>query len=195
MSKELILILGGARGGKSTYAEELARELGGDDVVFVATAQALDEEMKSRIAKHQAARPPAWRTLEAPSLVPPSLDDALRDARVVVLDCLTLLTSNALLATGGFAEASGLSDQARDAEAEARVEAEVSALLEAYARGSATWIVVSNEVGIGVGAGQRSGTRPTGMLWDGPTSGWLRRPIGCCSSSPDYPCDSNRRGA
>ena len=150
MSKELILILGGARGGKSTYAEELAHELGGDDVVFVATAQALDEEMKSRIAKHQAARPAAWRTLEAPSLVAPPLDDALFVARVVVLDCLTLLTSNALLATGGFAEASGLSDQARDAEAEARVEAEVSALLEAYERGSATWIVVSNEVGLGL---------------------------------------------
>ena len=79
MSKELILILGGARGGKSTYAEELAHELGGDDVVFVATAQALDEEMKCRIAKHQAARPAAWRTLEAPSLVSPSLDDALFD--------------------------------------------------------------------------------------------------------------------
>ena len=127
MSKELILILGGARGGKSTYAEDLARQLGGDDVVFVATAQSLDEEMKSRIAKHQAARPLTWRTVEAPSLVAPPLDDALLDARVVVLDCLTLLTSNALLATGGFAEPPGSSWQAQDAEAEARVETEVSA--------------------------------------------------------------------
>lgn len=150
MSKGLILILGGARGGKSTYAEELAHDLGGDDVLFVATAQALDEEMTSRIAKHQAARPAAWRTLEAPSLVSPSLASVLLDTQVVVLDCLTLLTSNALLAAAGFTEVPGSFDQARDTEAEARVEAEVAALLDAYERGSATWIVVSNEVGLGL---------------------------------------------
>ncbi len=66
--KELILILGGARSGKSAYAERLARERGGG-VLFVATAQAGDEEMARRIADHRAARPAGWRTLEEPVAV------------------------------------------------------------------------------------------------------------------------------
>ncbi len=142
--RELILILGGARGGKSAYAEDLAQELGGDQVVYVATAQALDDEMCDRIAKHRAARPATWRTVEAPSLREPSLADELAGARVVLLDCLTLLTSNALLGE----EMS--STQSSPQEAEARVEAEISALLDVYARGTAAWIVVSNEVGLGL---------------------------------------------
>lgn len=140
MSKELILVLGGARGGKSTYAENLAKELGGDAVLFIATAQALDDEMRERIVKHQAARPVGWRTLEAPSLRGIRLVGTVGDARVVLLDCLTLLTSNALLA--GFDEATP--------QYEAKVEDEVECLLVAYASGSATWIVVSNEVGLGI---------------------------------------------
>jgi adenosylcobinamide kinase/adenosylcobinamide-phosphate guanylyltransferase len=132
MSKKLILVLGGARGGKSTYAENLARELGGEAVLFIATAQAFDEEMRARILKHQAARPSGWRTLEAPSLHGTDITNAVGDARVVLLDCLTLLTSNALLLD------------------EAKVEDEVNCLLVAYASGTATWIVVSNEVGLGI---------------------------------------------
>lgn len=152
MSKELILILGGARGGKSTYAEGLASELGGDNVVFLATAEALDDEMEARIAKHQAERPAGWRTVEAPSLlgaVPGgALDGALAGAQVVLLDCLTLLASNALLAAGAPAEVTTAA--ASGGGAEASVEAEVSALLDIFARGEASWIVVSNEVGLGL---------------------------------------------
>ncbi len=148
--KELILVLGGARGGKSTYAEELACELGGDDVVFVATAQALDDEMKSRIEKHQAARPSAWRTLEAPSLVGIDGEGSFSGAQVVVLDCLTLLASNALLAGGAYSEDAVASQPVSETEAEARVEDEVAALLDAYTQGTASWIVVSNEVGLGL---------------------------------------------
>lgn len=140
MSRRLVLVLGGARGGKSTYAERLAAELGGDDVLFVATAEALDDEMRARIAKHQEARPADWRTLEAPSLVDSSLADAARDVRVVVVDCLTLLVSNALLAGA----------EPEPALAEARVEAEIDALLVAYEQSQAAWVVVSNEVGLGL---------------------------------------------
>ena len=156
MNKELILVLGGARGGKSTYAEELAQELGGDDVVFIATAQALDEEMASRIVKHQATRPAAWRTVEAPSLVGVAPEVSALGARVVLLDCLTLLASNALLAADGASNETARTgsdpgmEPTPNAEAEAKVEEETAALLDAYARGSATWIVVSNEVGLGL---------------------------------------------
>jgi len=142
VSRRLVLVLGGARGGKSTYAERLAAELGGDDVLFVATAEALDDEMRARIAKHQEARPADWRTLEAPSLVDSSLADAARDVRVVVVDCLTLLVSNALLA--------GAEPEPESALAEARVEAEIDALLVAYEQSQAAWVVVSNEVGLGL---------------------------------------------
>ena len=58
----LLLVLGGARSGKSAYAQRLAQELGGDHVLFVATAEAWDEDMAQRIARHQQERPTAWRT-------------------------------------------------------------------------------------------------------------------------------------
>ncbi len=141
MTKELILILGGARSGKSSYAERLAVELGGPDVLYIATAQAFDEEMCARIAAHRATRPAGWRTLEAPSLLAAPLAEAIGPARVILLDCVTLLASNAVLALGEEPTAQA---------AEAAVDAEVSALLAAYREGAAAWIVVSNEVGLGL---------------------------------------------
>lgn len=139
--KELILILGGARSGKSSYAQKLALELAGTDVLYIATAQAFDDEMRARIAAHRAERPAGWRTLEAPSFIHVALADAVGDARVVLLDCVTLLASNAVLAHGEEPSAPA---------AEAAVDAEVTALLAAYRAGHATWIVVSNEVGLGL---------------------------------------------
>lgn len=137
--KELILILGGARSGKSNYAERLAHERGGA-VLFVATATAGDEEMARRIADHRAARPAAWRTLEEPIAVAERLATSVGAADTVLLDCLTLLVSNILLAH----EAGGEAEVAR------RVDAEVAALLRRYEGGTATWLVVSNEVGLGL---------------------------------------------
>jgi adenosylcobinamide kinase/adenosylcobinamide-phosphate guanylyltransferase len=141
VAKELILILGGARSGKSTYAENLARELGGADVLYVATAQALDEEMQERIRVHRLQRPPGWRTLEAPSLAAAWTPDALDGAQVVLVDCMTLLATNAVLSVG---------EEPSYEEAEAALTRETDALLAAYAQGSASWIVVSNEVGMGL---------------------------------------------
>ncbi|HNR97475.1 MAG TPA: bifunctional adenosylcobinamide kinase/adenosylcobinamide-phosphate guanylyltransferase [Anaerolineae bacterium] len=138
---QLILILGGARSGKSSYAEKLALELGGADVLYIATSQVLDEEMRQRVAVHRSQRPAGWRTLEAPLLTGATLDEAVRSARVVLVDCLTLLASNAILALG---------EEPPAREAEAAVESEVSALLAAQRGGRATWIIVSNEVGLGL---------------------------------------------
>ena len=141
MAKELILILGGARSGKSTYAENLALELGGPSVLYVATAEALDDEMRARIAAHRIARPQAWQTLEAPSLAAAWTPDAATESQVVLLDCMTLLASNAVLAAG---------DDPSSEDGEAAVAKETDALLAAYQGGSASWIVVSNEVGMGL---------------------------------------------
>lgn len=168
MNRELILVLGGARGGKSNYAEDMARKLGDDDVVFVATAQGLDEEMRSRIASHRAARPSAWHTVETPSLINLSLDEDRLRPRVIVVDCLTLLVSNALLGpTDGGGEVAGGTEPEScgpsalagdvDDESEARVEREIDALLEEYGKSRASWIVVSNEVGLGLVPGNPLG--------------------------------------
>src|SRR5262245_45646189 len=95
--REIGLILGGARSGKSHFAEQLALEHGGDAVVFLATAEAMDDEMRERIARHRAARPAAWRTVEAPRDPASALKELHELPRVVVLDCLTLWLTNELL--------------------------------------------------------------------------------------------------
>lgn len=135
----LILILGGARSGKSAYAERLALERGGA-VLFVATATAGDDEMARRIAVHRAARPAWWRTIEAPTGVAAAVAASGDDAPTIILDCATLLVSNLLLAH----------EVAGEVEVERRVTAEIDALLAHIAASAATWIAVSNEVGMGL---------------------------------------------
>lgn len=141
----LTLILGGARSGKSHYAELLASALG-QQVLYVATAEALDDEMRARVASHQARRPAEWSTLEAPLGIGPALraspQAALADA--ILLDCLTLLVSNILLSQGAEMQGMGVD------EAWTSVETELDALLEAHQRLNTHLIVVSNEVGLGI---------------------------------------------
>ena len=112
-------------------ALERARALGGDAVTFIATASAGDEEMAARAAAHRAERPAVWETIEEPREAAAALARARHD--VVVLDCLTLLVSNLLLAGG-----------------EEAVRREVEALLDTWRAGGKTLIVVSNEVGMGI---------------------------------------------
>ena len=89
----LILILGGARSGKSTFAERLARK-SGRSVAFIATATAGDEEMRERIARHRAARPASWHTIEEPLDLARAVLQAGKLADVLLLDCITLWLNN-----------------------------------------------------------------------------------------------------
>ena len=134
----VILITGGARSGKSRYAQRLARELGGDDVAFVATGVRTDDEMAARIARHRAERPAAWTTIEAPRNAAAAVRDA--PAGVVLLDCLSFLVANAVTAAFEAGE-----DAAREAAL-----AEVAALLAAADARAGTLVVVTNEVGLGI---------------------------------------------
>jgi adenosylcobinamide kinase/adenosylcobinamide-phosphate guanylyltransferase len=156
----LTLILGGARSGKSTFAEGRAKQLGGESVLYVATSETKDEEMQQRVEKHRAERPSAWGTLEAPRNVAQALrqaqDTALRRegsaARVVLLDCITFLVANHLLEAAGpqgdpFAAPSA---DPFDAHIEADVVAEVEALIAYVQETQVEMLVVSNEVGLGV---------------------------------------------
>lgn len=140
MAKRLILILGGARSGKSRLAEKRAREHGGR-VLFVATAEAKDDEMRARIAEHRGQRPADWRTLEAPRRVAQRIADCGYQHDILILDCVTLLTSNVLL---------GMPETTAPADAEAAILREIDDLLTVYERSEATWLVVSNEVGMGL---------------------------------------------
>ena len=136
MNGQLILLLGGARAGKSAAAVRLAQA--GRRVLFIATAEALDEEMRRRIAAHRARRPSAWDTLEEPLDPGAAAGPILARYDTVVLDCLTLWVSNLLLR------------QADDTDAEAAIVDAAGALLKLIERSTATWIVISNEVGLGV---------------------------------------------
>jgi len=131
MTLRLILLLGGARSGKSALAVRWAQTLGGDAVTFLATARAEDDEMRQRIAAHRAQRPDAWRTLETPRHVGVALRRVPH--RVAILDCLTLLVANAWLEEGPAA-----------------VDAEITGLLRAWRAWGGTLLVVSNEVGMGI---------------------------------------------
>jgi len=140
----LTLLLGGARSGKSTYAETWAAERGGR-VLFVATAQAFDDEMRERIAAHRAARPPDWDTLEVPLNAGRALAAQLETTPydTVVVDCMTLLASNALME---------LPEDAAQVDATRAVMAQATALTAAWeaAPPPTNLLVVTNEVGMGV---------------------------------------------
>ncbi len=135
MTNELIFVTGGARSGKSTFALEKA-SAHGDHVTFIATAQAFDDEMRDRIARHQLERPDAWTTLEEPRDVHRVLEAA---SGTVVLDCLSILISNLML---GDAEHAPLE--------EPEILERIHTILEVRAARADALIVVSNEVGSGI---------------------------------------------
>ncbi|HHY58047.1 MAG TPA: bifunctional adenosylcobinamide kinase/adenosylcobinamide-phosphate guanylyltransferase [Chloroflexi bacterium] len=141
MGECLTLILGGARSGKSAFAEQQAAATTGE-VLYVATAEAWDDEMRRRIAAHRAQRPATWRTVEAPRQTGAAIRTAMTPATTCVLvDCITLLASNVILA---------LPETSDEQAADAALNTEIDLLLAAYATSSAAWYVVSNEVGLGI---------------------------------------------
>jgi adenosyl cobinamide kinase/adenosyl cobinamide phosphate guanylyltransferase len=127
-----VLLIGGARSGKSALAVELALQ-SDRDVVFVATAEERDDEMRARIACHRAQRPMRWETVEAPLDLTEALAAAAPE-RCVVVDCLSLWVANMLEAGRSQPE----------------IEERASATAAAAARRLAPLIVVTNEVGLGV---------------------------------------------
>ena len=124
----LTFVLGGARSGKSRYAESLFAALP-PPCVYLATAQPGDDEMAARIAAHRARRGAGWRTIEAPENLRGAL--AACGNAPALLDCLTLWLSNLLLG-------------------EADIEAEIKGLEAALAAAAAPVVVVANEVGCGI---------------------------------------------
>ena len=139
-SSRITLILGGARSGKSSYAQSLA-EAAGQSVTFLATAQPLDEEMSTRIQKHRGARPARWETLEIPFDIPSRVQQI--KSNVVILDCVTLLVSNLLML---FVK----DDFVDEPHFTGAVQKEVDELIPAIREQKQTWLIISNEVGLGL---------------------------------------------
>ena len=125
---KLTFVLGGARSGKSRYAESLIAKVP-PPWIYVATAEAIDEEMAERIAAHRARRGTSWQTIEAPRDLAAAL--AASEMAPVLVDCLTLWLSNILLA-------------------EVDIEAEIKRLEQILAASTTPMVLVANEVGYGI---------------------------------------------
>jgi adenosylcobinamide kinase/adenosylcobinamide-phosphate guanylyltransferase len=125
-----VLVLGGARSGKSRYAQALA-ESASRERLFLATAQPGDKEMAERIARHRADRGAGWRTREEPLELRAALCAEVREDRAVVVDCVTLWLSNLMFAGRDLSH-------------------EISALAKEIAGANGPVVLVSNEVGLGI---------------------------------------------
>ena len=141
------LVLGGARSGKSRYAQQLAEQ--SRHVVFVATAKASDEEMRAKIARHREDRPKAWPTVEEPLDLPRVLAEHGLKSEVIVVDCLTIFAANLLEAEGEDGGA---------------IEGRIEALCEALRAAQCDVVLVSNEVGSGVHPSHALGRRYRDLL-------------------------------
>lgn len=145
--KRVTLVLGGARSGKSRYAQELASAF--ERVVYIATARRDDAEMRAKIARHRLQRPPSWKTIE----VSTALDRALREegqaADLLLVDCLTFYMANLM---GGKRGDRG------------DVQSHIQRLAEAIGGAKASIIMVSNEVGSGIVPPYRSGRHYRDLL-------------------------------
>jgi adenosylcobinamide kinase/adenosylcobinamide-phosphate guanylyltransferase len=134
----ITLILGGARSGKSSFVEQIARDAG-KSVLFIATATAGDSEMAERISNHKASRPSGWQTLELSYSLGKNIKAPV--AEIVIVDCITLLISNILVC---------LPENTPIEVVMNKIHVEIDELIAAQAMLGGQWFLISNEVGLGV---------------------------------------------
>ena len=132
-ARKVVVITGGARSGKSRFAQELAKS-GGEDVVFIATAAVRDEEMRKRIERHQRARPPQWQTIEEEIDLVGAIETQGGEPKTIIIDCITLWLSN-LIERGDEDE---------------RIRQQANRFNESLQRSPHSIILVTNEVGSGI---------------------------------------------
>jgi adenosylcobinamide kinase/adenosylcobinamide-phosphate guanylyltransferase len=142
-----ILITGGARSGKSSYAEKLAKELG-SNILYIATSIPFDEEMKDRVKKHRESRPSAWDTYEGYKGLGRVISEKGGEYSGILLDCITVMVTNLLLEHPGIDNENVIYEDF--AEAEKAIKEEVEELLKGISKSGATVIMVTNELGSGI---------------------------------------------
>ncbi|MBM7854486.1 adenosylcobinamide kinase/adenosylcobinamide-phosphate guanylyltransferase [Desulfohalotomaculum tongense] len=140
---KLILVLGGAKSGKSRFAEKLAVNIS-SDVTYVATAAVLDDEMARKVALHRASRPQHWQTIEETTNLVDVIKEHGSRTDVILIDCLTLWLSNLLLDANNTASGISWADK------ESFILSEVKKLASATVETRAAIIVVANEVSLGL---------------------------------------------
>lgn len=144
MKSQIILCSGGARSGKSEFAERLALSTEGRKA-YVATGQAFDEEMVDRIKKHQERRGDIWRNFEVPLYLAKEWQNISQSADVILIDCLTMFTTNHMMAHGSIQGQQDANDL------EEAVLSELESLLSLIASSDGkTVIFVTNEIGLGI---------------------------------------------
>lgn len=134
----IYLVTGGARSGKSTFAESIFEDK--KDVVYIATSRIYDEEMKERVILHRKSRPEIWRTVEANY----NLSDALGDEKHYLLDCITVLSSNIMF---DITKDTEYIDYKLQEEVEDKILEEVTSLISKANEKNVDLVLVTNEVG------------------------------------------------
>lgn len=146
-SSRIILITGGARSGKSSFAEKFTANIS-DKVAYIATALPFDEGMKDRIKKHRESRPKTWTTYEVYKNIYKYIDEISINHDVILLDCVTILVTNLML------ENSELSwddiDREKIDEIEKDIKEQVSLLIKKIKDTGINCVLVTNEVGMGI---------------------------------------------
>lgn len=143
---KIIYISGGARSGKSIFAEKMCKDLS-DKVAYIATSEIFDEEMRDRVKKHKAQRPKSWDTYEAYK----DLDEIVRSISenndTALLDCLTVMVNNLMFHSNIDIETASFDDIDK---LEQSIDAEITKLIGAAVSQDINLVIVSNEIGMGI---------------------------------------------
>lgn len=154
---KLCLVTGGARSGKSRFAEQLARDLK-ESVLYIATSIVFDDEMRDRVKKHRQQRPSDWETFEGYKNLAPAVLDARNKHKGILLDCATIMMTNLLFDMLGTTfdsceDAANITDiitNEKLAEVEVKILEEFKAFIDQIEQTDITTIIVTNEIGFGV---------------------------------------------
>lgn len=146
---KMTFILGGARSGKTAFAEELAKKC--NDVFYIATAEVKDEEMRERVQAHRARRPVNWKTIESPYNVDRVVVDLDGKAGLVFIDCITLYITNMLLCGEAVNSINCLDGQMKVLkQRQEKILADINKLCQVCRDSKSEVLIVSNEVGLGI---------------------------------------------
>ncbi len=143
---KVVLVTGGARSGKSYFAEEICKNIG-ERVSYLATSEAFDQEMKDRVEKHKKQRPGSWKTYEAYKNLVDLIPDMAQNSDTIILDCLTVMTNNLVYHSKLDIDTS---TQLEIDALEKKIQEELVSFILATKYNKLNLIMVTNELGMGI---------------------------------------------
>lgn len=145
---KMIMVTGGARSGKSAFAEQMANRIG-SEVLYIATAVPFDEEMKDRIKHHQQGRPKKWETYEGYKNLDKVLIDKGQTFQCIIMECLSVWLTNHMLDFSNEADYDTMRQETIDC-FETQIKNDLNKIIDAVSKTQATMIFVTNEIGLGL---------------------------------------------